>query len=65
MAKEKFEDKMNRLADIVNKLDDDNTDLDTSVKLYEEGLKLSDELKQQLTSYEKKIDDISKENNHE
>ncbi len=65
MAKEKFEDKMNRLADIVNKLDDDNTDLDTSIKLYEEGLKLSDELKQQLTSYEKKIDDISKENNHE
>ncbi len=58
MAKEKFEDKMNKLKEIVDKLDDENTDLDTSIKLYEEGLKLSDELKKQLNNYEKKIADI-------
>ena len=58
MAKEKFEDKMNKLAQIVEKLDDENVGLDESIKLYEEGLKLSDELKKQLKGFEEKIEEI-------
>lgn len=60
MAKERFEDRMNRLSAIVDMLDDENVDLDESLKLYEEGLKLSRSLKKQLESYKEKIDDISK-----
>ncbi len=65
MAKEKFEDKMNRLKDIVSKIDDENTDLDLSIKLYEEGLKLADDLKKQLNVYEKQIEEISGDNKDE
>jgi len=62
MAKEKFEEKMNKLAQIVEKLDDESVDLDESIKLYESGLKLSKELKEQLNSFKDKIDEINKEN---
>lgn len=61
MTKEKFEDKMNRLSLIVEKIDDENVDLDESIKLYEEALKLSKELKEQLKVFEDKIDAITKE----
>ena len=65
MAKEKFEDKMNRLSAIVEKLDDENTDLDESIKLYEEGLKLSKSLKEQLEAFKEKIAEINKGNENE
>lgn len=65
MAKEKFEDKLNKLKTIVEQIEDEDIDLDTSIKLYEEGLKLSEELKKQLNVFEEKIETISKENNHE
>ena len=65
MAKERFEDRMNRLSEIVDMLDDENVDLDESLKLYEEGLKLSRSLKKQLESYKEKIDDISKVDENE
>ncbi|MDO4500137.1 MAG: exodeoxyribonuclease VII small subunit [Erysipelotrichaceae bacterium] len=65
MSEIKFEDKMNKLKTIVEQLDNEDTDLDTSIKLYEEGLKLSKELKLQLKSFEEKIDNIDKENNNE
>ena len=60
MAKVKFEDKMKKLASIVEKLEDESIDLDESIKLYEEGLKLSKELKEQLQSFEDKINSINK-----
>ena len=63
MAKEKFEDKMNKLKEIVDKLDDENISLDESISLYEDGLKLSKELQEKLKTFEKKIDELSKENN--
>ena len=63
MAKLKFEDKMKRLQEIVELLDDDNTDLDKSIELYKEGLDLSKDLKKQLTSYESQIEEIG--DNHE
>ncbi len=63
MAKLKFEDKMKRLQEIVELLDDENTDLDKSIELYKEGLDLSKDLKKQLTSYESQIEEIG--DNHE
>lgn len=57
----KFEDKMNRLNSIVEKLENDNTEIDEAIKLYEEGLNLSNELKTQLKVFEEKVKKISKE----
>ncbi|MDD6004683.1 MAG: exodeoxyribonuclease VII small subunit [Erysipelotrichaceae bacterium] len=67
MAKEKFEDSMNRLEEIVNILEKGDTDLDSSIKLFEEGLKLSEKLNLQLGEYEKKIESLvsDKENENE
>ena len=65
MAKERFEDRMNRLSAIVDMLDDENVDLDESLKLYEEGLKLSRSLKKQLETYKEKIAEIGKEEENE
>lgn len=62
MAKETFESKMNKLKEITEKLDDEDTSLDESIKLYEEGLKLSKDLKDQLKSYEEKIENLGDEN---
>ncbi len=59
MAKLKFEDKMKRLQEIVELLDDENTDLDKSIELYKEGLDLSKDLKKQLISYESQIEEIN------
>lgn len=61
MAKEKFEDKMNRLSKIVENLDNEEISLDESIKLYEEGLKLSKELQEQLNVFEEKINDLGKD----
>lgn len=57
----KFEDKMNRLQEIVDKLESDSTDIDEAIKYYEEGLTLTKDLQSQLKSFEEKIDKISKE----
>ena len=57
-----FEEKMNRLQEIVTLLDREDTKLDDSIKLYEEGLKLTKELEGQLKSFEEKIEAIGKEN---
>ena len=57
-----FEEKMQRLEEIVSLLDSDKTSLDDSIKLYEEGLGLSKDLENQLKSFEEKIDNIGKEN---
>lgn len=57
----KFEDAMQRLEEIVNLLESGKVDLDDSLKLFEEGLKLTKELDAKLKVYEKKIDDLTKE----
>lgn len=59
MAKETFETQMNKLEEIVNKLEKGDTDLDESLKLYEDGLKLSKVLKHELDKFEKKIEELS------
>lgn len=50
-----FEHKLNRLEDIVAKLEEEQTDLDASVKLFEEGVTLSKELTQQLQEVKFKV----------
>lgn len=60
-SKIKFEDKMNRLQEIVDKLEDEDTQIDEALKLYEEGLALSKDLQIQLKGFEDKIKEISKE----
>ena len=57
-----FEEKMQRVEEILKLIDSDKTSLDDSIKLYEEGLGLTKELEKQLKSFEEKIENIGKEN---
>lgn len=62
MAKEKelsFEQQMQKLNEIVEKLEKGDVELDESISLYEEGLNLSKSLKKQLDSFEEKINELS------
>ena len=61
MAKLKFEDKMQRLQEIVDLLDSSDIELDKSISLYKEGLELSKDLKEQLSAYEEKIEELKKD----
>lgn len=56
----KFEDKMNRLNMIVESLSNDQTQIDDAIKLYEEGIQLSDELSKQLEGYKEKLKEVKK-----
>ena len=51
----KFEDKMNKLQDIVSSLEKEDIDLDTSLDLYQEGLILSKQLKDELNQFDEKM----------
>ena len=71
MAKkeENFEELMTKLEDITNKLEKEQLSLDESVKLFEEGMKISKECNLKLEDAEKKItilinqnDEIKEEN---
>ena len=50
-----FEEAMEKLEKIAEELEKDNLDLDTSVKKFEEGMKLSIECNKMLQDAEKKI----------
>ena len=56
-----FESKMNRLKDIVGQLEKEDIDLDKSIELYEEGLKLSKILKNELSIFEGKINELNED----
>ena len=62
MGKTSFEKQMTRMQEIVEILEKGDVSLDESIKLYEEGLNLSKELKKQLNEYEKTIEKINEEN---
>ena len=57
----KFEDQMKKLQNIVERLENNEVDLDESLKLYEEGLKISAVLKKQLNAFEEKINELNKD----
>lgn len=50
-----FEQAMQKLESIANELENDNLDLDTSVKKFEEGMKLSKQCNKILEDAERKI----------
>ena len=60
-----FESSMQRLDEIVNLLERNQCTLDDSIALFEEGLKLSQDLSVQLKSYEDKVARLLKESNGE
>lgn len=60
MAKEKFEDALNKLEKIVSKLEDGDIPLEESLKLFEEGIRLSQFCNQKLDEAEKKVEILLK-----
>ena len=60
MAKQKFEDKMARLDEIVRKMESSEGDLDEMLTLYEEGVKLSKECNKMLDEAQQKVTILSK-----
>jgi exodeoxyribonuclease VII small subunit len=60
-----FEQQMKKLQDIVEKLEKNDVELDESIALYEEGLRLSKILKEQLDQFEKKIEELSRDDEDE
>ena len=55
-----FEHKLQRLEEIVAKLEEEQTDLDTSVKLFEEGIALSKEMAEKLEEVKFKVTALKK-----
>ena len=66
---ESFEELMNELEDITNKLENEKLPLEDSVKLFEKGIEISKKCNEKLENAEKRItillnansDDISEE----
>ncbi len=57
-----FEDSIKRLDEIAELLEDENTPLEESIKLFEEGIQLKDFCEEKLKSAKVKIDKIIKKN---
>ena len=60
MPKLSFEKQLARLEEIVQKLEEEQTDLDASVKLFEEGITLSKDLAQKLETVKFKVQELKK-----
>lgn len=60
MPKLSFEKQLSRLEEIVEKLETEQTDLDASVKLFEEGILLSKELTGKLETVKFKVQELKK-----
>jgi len=58
LAEPKFETALKRLEDIVDKMEEGGLTLDESLKLFEEGVKLSRTLNKRLTEAEKKVEKL-------
>ena len=59
MSEKTFEEQMSRLEEIVSKLEKNETSLDDTIALFEEGLKLAKNCDDQLKSFELKISELS------
>ena len=59
-SKINFEKQLARLEGIVAQLEEEQTDLDASVKLFEEGVALSKELSQKLETIKFKVEELKK-----
>lgn len=56
-----FEEALSRLSEIVKELDGKDTNLETSMKLFEEGVKLSKYCREVLQTAADKINSVNKE----
>lgn len=56
-----FEKKLNRLQEIVDMLENENTTLEQSMKVFEEGVKISKDLSGQLDQVKQKIEVLKKD----
>lgn len=56
MSKDRFEDNFKKLETIVHKLEDGDLPLEESMKLFEEGMRLSKICSQRLTDVQKRVD---------
>ena len=61
MAEKKFEDALKRLEEIVEKLEEGDLNLDESLELFEEGIKLSKLCSKKLNEAEKRIEMLTKD----
>lgn len=61
MAKKRFEEALQELEAIVQRLEDGNLSLDESLALFEEGIKLSRLCAQRLDEAEKKVELLLKD----
>jgi exodeoxyribonuclease VII small subunit len=60
MPKERFEDALKKLEKVVSKLEDGNIPLEESLKLFEEGIRLSRFCNQKLEEAERKVEILMK-----
>lgn len=60
MSKERFEDTFKKLETIVNKLEGGDLSLEESLKLFEEGMRLSRICSQKLTEVQQRVDVLLK-----
>lgn len=60
MPKERFEDALKKLEKVVSKLEEGNIPLEESLKLFEEGIRLSRFCNQKLEEAEKKVEILLK-----
>ena len=60
MTKLNFEKQLARLEQIVSKLEEEQTDVDAAVKLFEEGVTLSKDLSQKLETVKFKVEELKK-----
>lgn len=56
-----FESSLKELEQIVKQLEDGDLDLEESLKLFEEGVRLSRECRERLTNAERRIEVLMKE----
>ena len=60
MAKERFEDALNKLEKIVSQLEEGDISLEESLKLFEEGIRLSRICNHKLDEVEKRVEILIK-----
>jgi exodeoxyribonuclease VII small subunit len=58
----RFEDCLQRLEKIVNELEKGNVPLEQAIKLFEEGVQLSDSCRKELDAAEGKVEILLKQN---
>ena len=63
MKEENFEELIEKLENITSKLEKDNLNLDESIELFEEGMKISKKCNEKLENAEKKISILLKDGN--